>query len=80
MTKGEEISAAIRIDAMNGVEYNEGLYAKEIDKAIGFKTLCPKCQGQGIVSKPPWVPAGVSEWSTTSTSFTCDVCNGNKLI
>ena len=44
------------------------------------KQLCPKCHGQGIVSKPPWVPAEVTEWSSSATSFTCDVCNGAKVI
>jgi hypothetical protein len=43
--------------------------------------ICPKCQGQGIVSKPPWIAAEVTEWSSaTSVSHTCDVCNGGKII
>jgi len=42
--------------------------------------LCPKCNGQGIVSKPPYVPGDVFEWASTSTSFPCDVCRGNKTI
>lgn len=42
--------------------------------------LCPKCNGQGIVSKPPWVAGDVYEWSSTQTQFTCDVCNGAKII
>ncbi len=41
---------------------------------------CPKCDGQGIVSKPPYVPGDVTQWSATSTSFPCDVCNGLKII
>jgi hypothetical protein len=42
--------------------------------------LCPKCNGQGIVSKPPWVPDDVHEWSSSSTTFVCNVCNGSKII
>lgn len=42
--------------------------------------LCPKCNGQGIVSKPPYVPNGVSEWTSNQSSYVCDVCNGAKII
>ena len=42
--------------------------------------LCPKCSGQGIVSKPPWVAGDVYQWSSTQTSFPCDVCGGNKIL
>ena len=42
--------------------------------------LCPKCQGQGSVSKPPWLSAEQQAWSSTQTSWVCDVCNGAKII
>ena len=42
--------------------------------------LCPKCNGQGIVSKPPYVPDGVDNWTSNATSYTCNVCNGAKII
>lgn len=42
--------------------------------------LCPKCQGQGQVSKPPGMPVEVQEWASTEISFMCDVCNGTKII
>lgn len=42
--------------------------------------LCPKCQGQGIVSKPPWVAADVESWTSDRPCHTCDVCNGAKVI
>lgn len=43
--------------------------------------LCPKCNGQGIVAKPPYVPGDVSEWSaTTIANYVCNVCNGVKVI
>ena len=42
--------------------------------------LCPKCNGQGIVSRPPWVPADVLTWSSSQSTFQCDVCNGAKIL
>lgn len=41
---------------------------------------CPKCDGQGIVSKPPWVAGDVFQWTSSQTTFTCDVCHGEKII
>lgn len=41
---------------------------------------CPKCEGQGIVSKPSYVAAGVNQWSSTSAVHQCDVCLGAKII
>ena len=41
---------------------------------------CPKCDGQGTVSKPPYVAGDVHEWVSTVTSWTCDVCNGAKVL
>jgi DnaJ-class molecular chaperone len=42
--------------------------------------LCPKCNGQGQVSKPPYIAGDVHEWTSSSCIFTCDVCNGSKII
>lgn len=42
--------------------------------------ICPKCNGQGSVSKPPYVSGDVNEWSSSSLSFICDVCKGAKII
>ena len=42
--------------------------------------LCPKCNGQGQVSKPPYIPADVHVWASSSGIFFCDVCNGSKII
>ena len=41
---------------------------------------CPKCDGQGTVSKPPYVPGDVNHWASTSAVFPCDVCNGQKIM
>jgi len=42
--------------------------------------LCPKCLGQGVVSRPPGVPVGQETWTSSSTTHTCDVCNGQKIL
>jgi len=42
---------------------------------------CPKCDGQGIVSKPPHIAGDVNQWiSGGTTSYTCDICMGAKII
>ena len=48
-------------------------------KAVPYQ-LCPKCSGQGTVSKPPYIAGDVYEWTSSSTIFICDVCNGGKII
>lgn len=42
--------------------------------------LCPKCNGQGTVSKPSYVPGDVYQWSSSAVTHQCDVCNGAKII
>lgn len=42
--------------------------------------LCPLCLGQGHVSKPKHVAGDVYEWSSTSTSHLCWICNGQGKI
>lgn len=41
---------------------------------------CPKCDGQGIVSKPPWIAGDQNTWTDTQTSHTCNLCNGQMVI
>ncbi|MFH1527256.1 MAG: hypothetical protein ABIG69_11505 [Bacteroidota bacterium] len=41
---------------------------------------CPKCDGQGIVSKPPWIAGDQETWMDTQTSHTCNLCNGMMVI
>lgn len=53
--------------------------AKEVP-VQGEWQLCPKCNGQGITSKPPYIPGDVYEWTSTSGAHQCDVCKGNKII
>lgn len=42
--------------------------------------VCPKCSGQGVVSKPPYVPGDVDQCSSSSCAFVCDLCNGTKVF
>lgn len=42
--------------------------------------LCPKCNGQGTVSKPPYVPGDVNSWTSSEACYQCDVCHGGKII
>ena len=42
--------------------------------------LCPKCNGQGYINKPPWAAGDQNEWTSTSASHPCDVCNGAKIL
>jgi hypothetical protein len=43
--------------------------------------LCPKCKGQGIVSRPPWIPADQPTWvSHTLGPYRCNLCDGMKVI
>ncbi len=60
-------------------DFRIGLKINNIMETVPYQ-LCPKCNGQGIVSKPPGIAGDVEQWSHTQTSFTCDVCNGAKII
>lgn len=72
------------------VEFAENYHDEQMQvKNINYHTvlptvtlmqLCPKCNGQGTVSKPPYVAGDVHEWTSSSASFVCDVCNGAKII
>ena len=64
-------------DAMNWVRH---LPAAPEGAREGVWQKCPKCDGQGIVSKPPYVAGDQHEWSSTSPTHVCNVCNGAKVI
>lgn len=40
---------------------------------------CPKCDGQGIVSKPPWINGDQNTWAASEGSYTCNLCNGQMV-
>lgn len=58
----------------------EATFAESDGCLASIPHKCPKCDGQGIVSKPPWVAGDVHQWSSAETAYTCDVCNGAKII
>ena len=41
---------------------------------------CPKCDGQGIVSKPEWLAGDQTCWTGTGINHKCNVCQGEKII
>lgn len=47
---------------------------------LGKWQKCPKCDGQGTVSKPPYVPGNISVWASATTSHQCDLCKGTKAV
>lgn len=63
-----------------GVHDIEEFYKEDdLTKFIPYQ-LCPKCSGQGIVSKPPGVAGDVDQWISGETVHNCDVCKGKKII
>ncbi len=51
----------------------------KIVEVVPFQT-CPKCNGQGSVSKPPEIAGDITTWSDCVGIHTCNVCNGEKVI
>ena len=41
---------------------------------------CPVCDGQGIISKPPWVAGDVNQWTSNQIAYPCKSCNGSGII
>ena len=50
-----------------------------LDKFTPYQ-LCPKCQGQKTVQKPPDLPGDQHQWTSVYTSFICEICGGSGLI
>lgn len=43
--------------------------------------LCPLCNGQGTVSKPPYIDGDVSYWTdSVSGGYTCKMCGGRGYL
>jgi hypothetical protein len=42
--------------------------------------ICPKCNGQRVVAKPPWVDGQQMTWVSDNGSYPCDICNGSGII
>ena len=42
---------------------------------------CPVCNGQGTVSRPPWIAGDQLTWESGSTEFfLCPACEGTGLV
>lgn len=42
---------------------------------------CPVCNGQGLVSRPPWMAGDVYEWSSSDCApHPCKACNGTGIV
>lgn len=56
--------------------------SEELNMKVDFVPyqLCPKCNGQGTVQKPPHIGGDVFEWTSTELLYQCDVCFGAKII
>ena len=42
--------------------------------------LCPNCNGQKTVSKPPYIAGDVHEWTGTGEHYPCPTCNSKGYI
>jgi predicted RNA-binding Zn-ribbon protein involved in translation (DUF1610 family) len=42
--------------------------------------LCPNCQGQKWVQKPPNIPGDQNEWVSTGAQYPCPTCGGTGYI
>jgi len=51
-----------------------------IEDSRKYKQLCPKCSGQGIVSKPPHITGDQNEWTGCEISYQCNLCEGKMVI
>ncbi len=72
-------SAMVRLTTTGG-DWTMGQIPSNTPKYVPYQ-ICPKCNGQGMVSKPPYIAGDVYEWSSSSVApFTCNVCNGAKII
>lgn len=47
---------------------------------MGEYQLCPKCNGQGQVSRPPYLAGDIDTWTSNQTGYTCNVCHGDGII
>ena len=43
---------------------------------------CPVCDGTGKVSRPPWIPGDVKEWTAgrAGEMYECKACAGTGII
>lgn len=64
----------------NCKEDGNGNYILAPQTHYGFYQLCPKCDGQKTVSRPPGTPSDVRPRSSWEASYPCDICKGEGVI
>lgn len=80
LTDGIKLEKAALITENKALKIETETLRKQLNDRPVFQ-VCPKCDGQGIVSKPPYVPGDIQSWSAANAGpYKCPVCNGNKLI
>ena len=74
-TKTYETPPAIN----NAYSYDSGMGNSKTITA--YYQTCPKCNGQGIVSVPPYVAGDVLTFTSSGTeTYTCPVCGGQGVL
>ena len=73
-TLAERLTA--RIEELEAdVEKQRDEAAAELEIKAASVVLCPNCNGQRTVSRPPWVAGDVQEWNNTSLGpYGCPTC------
>ena len=60
---------------------HEGSACPQTDEASSRPYACPVCNGQKIVSKPPWIAGDINEWAGSGTdTYECPACNGTGIV
>ena len=55
--------------------------ADELEIEAASVVLCPNCNGQRTVSRPPWVAGDVQEWNNTSLGpYSCPTCGAAGYV
>jgi DnaJ-class molecular chaperone len=55
------------------------VYHMIYEKQYGWQT-CPRCNGQGIIDKPPHIFGQQQTWVDTQMNHPCPVCCGKMII
>ena len=79
-TKLEGYELIKQIPQLEACEIKTGTYFPPEPVRCVPLMLCPKCNGQKIVAKPPWINTEQMEWVSDGSSYQCDVCNGTGVI
>lgn len=56
-------------------------HIQEMQKnTYGEWQVCPKCLGQKVVSRPPYIPVDADTWGSTAVTHQCDICHGLGIL